>query len=198
MALFGGLQGVATGVGILKGSCHALITGARGIPASEHAPALQAITRVQSRHLVTSEVIDRLRNYSLARADGGSLFRVNNANERADTLLELYDGKQQLSGDGAPDPLLRLELGYRCTLIRASDHQKLHVFRVGYASQGRRLREWAANDAAPLAAELERALASLTDQIVSQLTAINARHESSPNRPELVQTDAAASASIEH
>ena len=177
-AAYGSFQGLSALVGATTGACRSIGGGLSGIPAAEHKIASQAISKAIAERPLPSSVTRRI-----LEPNGESFSSVVQASNRtgpADTILELYDGERSLLSGGGVNPVMHLEIGYRCTLIRARDQKALHVFRVNYTSSGHKFVEWGANDAELFQEEMDKALSSLAGQIRAQLERIEANAVQTP------------------
>lgn len=171
MAGGGAVQLGAAALSSIGATSNGLVAMLGGIPAHTHYPAMRALTNAQAQYHPAKEVIERL----LARAQrpGWSTLALTTDREPAavDTILELYDGERSLRGDGPINPPMQFRMGFKCSLLRPADHRVLHVFRVAYTSERRSFVQWGANDAALFRKEVEKGLASITEQIVAYLAA---------------------------
>lgn len=152
----------------------------QGIPEAKFYPALNGVTNVQNQIPITEETTRRL--ITQMRAATGTTLHRDGALPpgQYDTYLELYHADRALSGDRTINPTLQLKLGYRCRLLRASDHCEIDTFRVAYRSDGRKFVEWGANSGALLRGEMDRGMAEIVIQMTTELARYNLRPTRTP------------------
>ena len=159
-------------LGSVAGLATATPAAFTGIPAAEYYPAFNAVTNTQVQFKITEEVTRRV--MAQAQERHALAFVANKSWEAPDTILELYEGERSFKGDSSPNPCMQLRLGFRCTVLRASDRKSIHVFRVAYVSESPTFVQWGAKDARLLSEEVERGLADMAGQIVARLVAMDA------------------------
>jgi hypothetical protein len=174
VAAFGGIELVGLALAPVGAAINSLRAMVKGIPAAKYYPAMRALTNAQAQFHVTKEVIHRIRSQAPPPDRSGFNFISHGAITPADTILELYEGEHSLRGNEQINPSMQFRLSFKCSLFRAIDHQLLHVFRVAYDSEYRSFVQWGANDAALFREEVETGMASMTEQIVAHLAAIEA------------------------
>lgn len=93
---------------------------------------------------------------------------VVTAGGEPDTILEVGVARFGLEGEGI-NPPLPLFVTAHARLVRVADGTEIYAASWTYRSRSRKFLEWAANNAQPLRAELDRAIQTLAEVMVEEL-----------------------------
>lgn len=186
--ILGGAQagGYGAAVGILLSPVCALGGGIYGAIAAETSERVEEAEATLNKAVVDLNIQEAMRErvFQIARqetryplvllteqdpsARDAVVAGRSSAGQETDTILDVSVTRFGLEGGGI-NPPLPLVVAAHARLIRVSDGTEFYTASWTYRSGTRKFLEWAANNAEPLRAELDRSVQTLAEAILEEL-----------------------------
>lgn len=167
-------------IGCVGGAMLGAISGGiYGAIAAEPEKSVQTVVASVRDALVSAStqarVRDQVRELAAHRATVPSASEENASSIRLETAVSsiqldgLHPSAYQLGSVGKINPSVRLVVTAEARLIRSSNKEELYAARFQYWGPMMTVSEWASHEAQPVREEIDRATATLAEQIVDAI-----------------------------